>query len=527
MEAARGTSEHEREVFLAELEQLHRQADDLRGERETLLRLIESLTRERAEVTATRDQIKAAFSSGEKLYQAKIAQVSQALQQATQEGDALRRRGDELAGQVRELRDELDRQQRDREAEHRQSTELLAALRQDAGAPRPRAARPGEDGDRPRRQADGLRGERETLLRLIESLTQERAEVTATRDQIKAAFSSGEKLYQAKIAQVSQALQQATQEGDVLRRRGDELAGQVRELRDELERQRARGGARPRRRGDAAPGTPRPRASPRRGAQPAPARRGHARGPSPGRRGGRGGRHGAPRHRPERDRGPLREAEIGPRRAAGRPRPARSRRRVGGSGRRRPGHHGTHRHPACVAGCHSFVSAGRRPLPLEGDQMIHPNSPSGKSPTGFGFLERPGRPPRRVPGPARGSPSHPPAGGRPAYRRAPGAAPRGEQRRQTSPAAVRTVPRRIVTHLLLEGGREGPRGSIQTRPMWNGPAGAHRPSSDLQPSPPVRQRTVQGDDCPFDRGGALVSRWRRRGAGGPVESMNHQAREVV
>ena len=136
---------------------MHRQADDLRGERETLLRLIESLTRERAEVTATRDQIKAAFSSGEKLYQAKIAQVSQALQQATQEGErAGRRRGDELAGQVRELRDELDRQQRDREAERRQSHELLAALRQDAGAPQAEDAggSPGEDGDRPRRQAD-------------------------------------------------------------------------------------------------------------------------------------------------------------------------------------------------------------------------------------------------------------------------------------------------------------------------------------------------------------------------------------
>ena len=105
--------------------------------------------------------------------------------------------------------------------------------------------------------------------------------MTATRDQIKAAFSSGEKLYQAKIAQVSQALQQATQEGDALRRRGDELAGQVHELRDELERQRARGGARPR----GGEGT-RPRG------RPAPGRPRAARATTPGPGGGtaRGGR---------------------------------------------------------------------------------------------------------------------------------------------------------------------------------------------------------------------------------------------
>ena len=46
----------------------------------------------------------------------------------------MRQRGDELAGQVRALRAELERQQQDREGERQQSLQLLATLQQDVKA---------------------------------------------------------------------------------------------------------------------------------------------------------------------------------------------------------------------------------------------------------------------------------------------------------------------------------------------------------------------------------------------------------
>ena len=87
-EAARLRSEREREVLQGVLDRLQQEIAPLRGERETTRTLIESLTREREQMTTFRDQLKASFQEREKAYQARITQLGQALQQAIQEKDA-------------------------------------------------------------------------------------------------------------------------------------------------------------------------------------------------------------------------------------------------------------------------------------------------------------------------------------------------------------------------------------------------------------------------------------------------------
>jgi chromosome segregation ATPase len=125
-EAARLRAQREREVLQGVLDRLQQEIDPLRGERETTRTLIDSLTREREHLTTFRDQLKASFQEREKVYQSRLTEISQALQQANQEKAALRRLGNELVGQVRELRGQVDRQPQIHDGEHRRSLPFMA-----------------------------------------------------------------------------------------------------------------------------------------------------------------------------------------------------------------------------------------------------------------------------------------------------------------------------------------------------------------------------------------------------------------
>ena len=245
-ESARRQSDREREVIQGDLERLRQELDVLGSERETSLHLLESLTQQREQLTAVRDELTASFHAAE---QASQAQFTAALQQSAQEKEAAQQRGDELAGHVRELRAELERLRHDREDERRQSVQLMDALQQDLKAQQQKWQehvddRRGDEGrefpqenlDRLEQEISAMRREREATLELIESLTREAEQMKAYREGLDASCREAEKGHQAKVDQLGLALQQAQDERDALRRRGDELTGHVSELRAELER---------------------------------------------------------------------------------------------------------------------------------------------------------------------------------------------------------------------------------------------------------------------------------------------------
>ena len=96
---------------------------------------------------------------------------------------------------------------------------------------------------------------------LINSLTPERERITAYRDQLQATFRQGEEALQARVAELARQHAQALRDKELAIRRGDEMAGQIRELRAHLERpEAARAQAPPpRRRGPRSRRAPTPR----------------------------------------------------------------------------------------------------------------------------------------------------------------------------------------------------------------------------------------------------------------------------
>ncbi len=250
-EAALLRSERERKVLQGVLDRLQQEIAPLRGEHEATHALIASLTRECEEMAAFRDQLLVSFQEREAANQARIAQLDHALHQATQEKDAERLRGDELAGVVNALQAEREQQQQqDREGERRQSLQLLATLQEDLKAQHlwiKRIAadwphleeRESPEGERDdlRQEIHALRDDREATRMLIESLSREREQTAAFRNQLKASFQEREEAYQSRLAELGQALQQASHEKAAMCQRGNELIGQVRELRDQLNRQ--------------------------------------------------------------------------------------------------------------------------------------------------------------------------------------------------------------------------------------------------------------------------------------------------
>lgn len=243
-------SEHEREVLQGMLDRLQQEIVPLRGEYKATHTLIASLTRECEETAAYRDQLLVAFQEREAANQARIAQLDHALHQAIQEKDAERLRGGELADVVNTLRAEREQQQQDRECERRQSLQILATLQEDLkaqhlwieriAADRPHLEeRESPEGERDelRQEINALRDDREATRMLIESLSREREQTAAFRSQLKASFQEREEAYQSRLAELSQALQQASHEKAAMCQRGNELIGQVRELRDQLNRQ--------------------------------------------------------------------------------------------------------------------------------------------------------------------------------------------------------------------------------------------------------------------------------------------------
>lgn len=246
-EAALIRSEREREALQGVLDQLHHEVGPLRDERDAMRPLLESLTREREEMTTIRDQLIVSFQERDNANRARITELGHALQLAIQEKDAERQRGEELADQVRTLLVERERQPQDHEGERQQSLQLLATLQQDLktqqswiermAADRSRNERrevPEVERDALQQEINALRGEREATLTLLDSLTREREQLTTFRNQLKASFQERETAYESRLNQFGLALQKANQEKAAMRQRGHELAEQVRGLQEQL-----------------------------------------------------------------------------------------------------------------------------------------------------------------------------------------------------------------------------------------------------------------------------------------------------
>jgi hypothetical protein len=130
--------DQEREILRQAAEQFGREIVPLRQERDAMKALINSLTQERERITAYRDQLQATFRQGEEALQAKLAELARQHAQALRDKELAIRRGDEMAGQIRELRARLERSEAAR-------AQAPAAAARAPVASRPDAPRPEDD----------------------------------------------------------------------------------------------------------------------------------------------------------------------------------------------------------------------------------------------------------------------------------------------------------------------------------------------------------------------------------------------
>lgn len=279
-EAARGRDALEEELGVARAE-AGRLAEELRrlgADREQLRAMCEGRARELAEERAAaeraRDDVQGRLAEAEGLVGAlrdELARVRDAsageihgaredaarlsieLVATRADRDLLRESLERRAGELGEARalirghaEEFAAARREAEGLRRELA-ALAEQRDREAREQPEAARQGlgvdieafrADLELMRQELAGSLGGRDATLRLIESLAQEREQVTALRDQLKSTFRDGEAVYQAKLAQAAQAIRQAEQAHVAERKRADELAGRLVALEAELARQR-------------------------------------------------------------------------------------------------------------------------------------------------------------------------------------------------------------------------------------------------------------------------------------------------
>jgi hypothetical protein len=174
--AARVRHDEECAALRSELGRLRGEVEDLRRDREEVRRDVEAMGRERDRLEERLGQVVAERGEGERRHLAAVAQRSEALAEAHRLRDEEARRCEDLAGQLRMVRDERDRERQGREAERQDHEQAVAALRREIESERQAAE------ERVAADREKYLGELGTLREAIEQMRCEAEALHAGRE---------------------------------------------------------------------------------------------------------------------------------------------------------------------------------------------------------------------------------------------------------------------------------------------------------------------------------------------------------